>query len=324
MTTKYKVAAEGEVDAALIREAEERARRVRAVRVPIELQVAHFMPTSFPLLPVVSEKATALVGDSWRLITETEVVDEHGAKISGLTAFYTEFYRRLSAVDTKGHFESVLVKFSAGQNKIAAKGAILVRIVKFAVRTDFSSKDAVRALYQLGRLHNRMRIRPWMYSVFVTNLLLTIADRLGSKATNLVMEAWVHVFAHIMRAMLPVAIRGLVTNDEVTLNADVLIDKEANVSLFQAAKDRIMDRIVSNISNKSISRQQSSHSFRSGVIGALNRSSFLNNENNGNGIGKFLRTNSGKEIKEIAEGVDHAAAIQQLEIKPTSTKMAIV
>ena len=319
--TKYRVAAEGGADAALVREAEQRARRVRAVRVPIELQVAHFMPTSFPLLPIVSEKATALVADSWKLLAETEIVDEHGSKISGLTAFYTEFYRRLSAVDTKGHFESVLAKFSAGQNKIAAKGAILVRIVKFAVKTDFSSKDAERVLYQLGRSHNRMRIRPWMYSVFVTNLLLTIADRLGSKATNLVMEAWVHVFAHIMRAMLPIAIRGLVTNDEVTLNADVLIDKEANVSLFQAAKDRLMDRIVSN---KSVSRQKSSHSLRSGVVGALNRSSSFNNDSNTNTIGKFLRTSSGKEVKEIAEGVDHAAAIQKLELKPLSTKIAVV
>ena len=85
LTSKYKVAAEGAMDVTLLKEAEERARRVRAMRVPLELQVAHFMPTSFPLLPVVSDKATAIVAESWRTLADTEVVDEHGAKISGLT-----------------------------------------------------------------------------------------------------------------------------------------------------------------------------------------------------------------------------------------------
>ena len=322
ITGKYKVTTEDD-EARLVLEAKRRAVEVRAVRVPPEVQVAHFMPTSFPLLPVVSERFSSLAAESWRLLAETEVVDEHGAKISGLTAFYTEFYRRLAAVDTKGHFESILVKFSSGQNKIAAKGAILVRIIKFAIRTDFSSKEADHALYLLGRSHNKMRIRPWMYSVFVTNLLLTIADRLGSKATNQVMEAWVHLFAHTMRSMLPIAIRGLVSNDELTLNADVLIDREAKVSLFQAAKDKIMDRIISS---KSVSRQHSNNSVRGGFLSVGEPSTLSNTDLNGKqpSVGRFLKTKSGKVVKEDTDAVDHATAIQMLEVKPSSTKVAIV
>ena len=252
ITGKYKVTTEDD-EARLVLEAKRRAVEVRAVRVPPEVQVAHFMPTSFPLLPVVSERFSSLAAESWRLLAETEVVDENGVKISGLTAFYTEFYRRLAAVDTKGRFESILVKFSSGQNKIAAKGAILVRIIKFAIRTDFSSKEADHALYLLGRSHNKMRIRPWMYSVFVTNLLLTIADRLGSKATNQVMEAWVHLFAHTMRSMLPIAIRGLVSNDESPMDANLISFEETHIkSTFRTARERMVV-IVEHLSGKSIS-----------------------------------------------------------------------
>ena len=57
-----------------------------------------------------------------------------------------------------------------------------------------------------------MGIRPWMYSAFVQTLLLTISSRLGHRATHDVMEAWVNVFAFVLKRMLPAAIRGLAKN----------------------------------------------------------------------------------------------------------------
>jgi hemoglobin-like flavoprotein len=70
----------------------------------------------------------------------------------------------------------------------------------------------------LGKSHSRKAIRPWQYSIFVQTLLLTIASRLGTGATNNVMEAWVNLFAYVMHGMLPHAIKGQVNDRELNIN----------------------------------------------------------------------------------------------------------
>jgi hypothetical protein len=48
--------------------------------------------------------------------------------------------------------------------------------------------------------------------------LNTIASRLGTYATDNVMEAWVHLFAYVMQGMLPHAIKGQVVETELSIN----------------------------------------------------------------------------------------------------------
>ena len=121
----------------------------------------------------------------------SDVVDTFGAKISGMTVFYIEFYNRLSVLDTNGRFEAILSRHSIEKNKIAAKGAILIRIINFVLRIENDDKSTQMMLYMLGKSHSQKHIRPWQYSVFVQTLLVTISSRLGTGATNDVMEAWV-------------------------------------------------------------------------------------------------------------------------------------
>ena len=138
--------------------------------------------------------------------------------MSGMTVFYNEFYDRLEQLDSSGRFEAVLSRNTSGDNKIAAKGAILIRIIKFVLKIDTDTKDNQMMLFMLGKSHSQKAIRPWQYSIFVQTLLYTISSRLGVDATNDVMESWVNLFAFVMKSMLPPAIRGQVVETELSIN----------------------------------------------------------------------------------------------------------
>jgi hypothetical protein len=65
------------------------------ISVPLQVLVAHYTPSSFPLVPVIHKKNTELCRESWKKIISTDVPDPYGGPtISGITAFYSEFYDR--------------------------------------------------------------------------------------------------------------------------------------------------------------------------------------------------------------------------------------
>ncbi len=160
----------------------------RTIRIPPEVYVAHFMPSSFPLVPIINRKTAKICSDSWGVIINGTMKDEYGNSVSGMTVFYNEFYERLAQFDQNGKFEAVLSRHSNGMNKIAAKGAILIRIIKFLLKIETDSEQTQLMLYMLGKSHSQKNIRPWQYSIFVQTLLNTIASRLGTHASLDVME----------------------------------------------------------------------------------------------------------------------------------------
>lgn len=182
--------------------------------IPAAIQVAHYTPSGFPLTPIVTKKTQELTTKSWSKIVNKKGDDGS----SGITSFYTEFYDRLDALDSSGKFEAVLSAHTSGVNKIAAKGEILIRIIKFALNIEGDSKSVQFQLYLLGKSHCQKKIRPWQYSVFVQALLYTIASRLGTDATHDVMTAWTNLFAFILKSMLPQAIKGTVIESEICVN----------------------------------------------------------------------------------------------------------
>lgn len=180
--------------------------------------VAHFTPSSFPLIPTINTQSSLLCAKSWaKIVSQCIQVDRH-TTISGMTAYYNEFYERLRIFDSSGKFDAVLSSHSGGHNKIAAKGAIILRIVNFVVRIQGDSKANTMLLYMIGKSHAQKAIRPWQYSVFVQTLLNTISSRLGREATSDVMEAWVNLFAFVMQGMLPSAIKDHVVETELNIN----------------------------------------------------------------------------------------------------------
>jgi hemoglobin-like flavoprotein len=190
----------------------------KSTSVPLAMQVAHYTPSFFPLLPIISPMTSKKITDSWEIIVRQEQVDGLGNKTSGITMFYNEFYEHLDKVDTSGKFEAVLARHVSGANQVAAKGAIIVRIIKFICNITQDGPETQQKLYMLGKMHNHIGIRPWQYSVFVQTLLMTISSRLGTAATNDVMESWVNMFAFVLRSMLPPAIKGQVVETELNVN----------------------------------------------------------------------------------------------------------
>ena len=93
-----------DIDDALIQEQEKNRFAAKKVSIPAELQVAHFMPASFPHIPVVSEKRLLKIQASWKIITENTRADGSGIITSGITQFYDEFYSRLAIHDAMGLF----------------------------------------------------------------------------------------------------------------------------------------------------------------------------------------------------------------------------
>jgi hemoglobin-like flavoprotein len=194
---------------------------------PIDLQVAHYTPASFPLIPIVTHNTLRVCRESGARILAP--VERDGVSISGMTIFYTEFYETLSVFDKMGKFESVLRKHSAGMNGIAAKGAILIRIVNYALALDPESDHLYAQLYALGKSHNQKKIRPWQYAVFIQTLMNTISSRLGTAAAHEVMTAWAHLFAFMLSQILPVAIKGLVNTSEIDINVVDEVKREKNL-----------------------------------------------------------------------------------------------
>ena len=67
----------------------------RKIEIPLQVIVAHYTPSSFPVVPRISPYGTALCRESWKRIVSTDVTDPYGGPtLTGMTAFYTDFYDR--------------------------------------------------------------------------------------------------------------------------------------------------------------------------------------------------------------------------------------
>lgn len=183
---------------------------------PIDVYVAHYTPSSFPLIPIVTATTMRLCRESWARILAP--VEKDGVSVSGVTIFYTEFYDTLSVFDKMGKFDAVFRKHSAGMNGLSARGAILVRIINYSLALDPDSPHVYQQLRMLGIAHNQRLIRPWQYGVFVQIMMNTISSRLDSLASYEIMTAWSHLFSFILQQMLPEAIKNLVDTSEVDIN----------------------------------------------------------------------------------------------------------
>lgn len=196
----------------------------KQMSVPLSIQVAHFTPASFPLVPVINRHVNKLCSTSWNSLVEQEFEGENGTSVAGITIFYHEFYKRLAMFDNKGMFEAVLSRHSGSANKVAVKGAILVRIIKFVLSIQEDCEEVQLSLYVLGKSHQQKQIRPWQYTVFIETLLNTLSAQLGVGATADVMHAWVNLFAFVLQSMLPPAIEGLTLANELNVNTSSIFD----------------------------------------------------------------------------------------------------
>lgn len=205
--------------------------------LPLTLQIAHFTPSSFPLIPVFNINTIKICKKSWDILMKmTFKSSVTGLDTASITVFYNEFYKRLYLYDKSHEFERVLSKHVKGGSNIAAKGAIIVRIVKFSLGLN-NNNESIKKLRKLGTLHSKMDIRGWQYATFVEILLITIASQLGSHATFDVMSCWVNLFAFILQQMLPTALEGHITSDELNIAVHNPENEQRDIALQSAVDD---------------------------------------------------------------------------------------
>jgi hemoglobin-like flavoprotein len=221
-------------------------------KIPLEVQVAHYTPAIFPLVPIINSTINTLCADSWKLICNKREIMESGIEITGITLFYNDFYERLHTVDENRKIESVLSAHSTGANKIAEKGAIIIRIINYCLSISKNDEQTQFRLYNLGKAHTKRAIRPYMYSIFAQTLLYTISNQLGHDASHEVMEAWVNVLSFIMKSMLPPAIKGQTLQTETSINTKTEFSSENVKTQLQEIKYEREKTLSSQRSHRSL------------------------------------------------------------------------
>jgi len=222
-------------------------------KIPREIQIAHFMPSIFPVVPKISKAVSEVCTSSWQTILSQTRTDENGNMSSGLTLFYTLFYERLDSIDRNGRFESVLLNGfqSSIENKIALKGAILVRIMNYVLKIEEDNQQTQYMLYMLGKAHTKKDIRPWQYAAFIETLMYTIQDTLREKGDDNTMSAWVNLFGYAMQSMLASALDGRVVETELNIATKTVFD-EGRIA------DEVSDADEMSLMKKKMNSMQSS------------------------------------------------------------------
>jgi hypothetical protein len=176
--------------------------------------------------PIVTRRTIQICKETWDRMLEPLFDPNSGYKISGLTAFYNAFYEVLSVRDRGGKFDDILMRYATGMTHIAAKGAILVRIMNFTVGIDPEDPNSLLAISSLGKSHCFKSVRPWQYSVFMTTMLEVIASKYEDYD---IVAAWTNLFAFLLLHMLPAAIKGVAYSTELDVNVP-----KANAILHRA------------------------------------------------------------------------------------------
>jgi hemoglobin-like flavoprotein len=236
---------------------------VKKYNIPLEIKVAHYTPSIFPLIPVINSNINKLCLQSWKIICNKRELLETGIEVTGITLFYNDFYERLHTMDENKKIESVLSAHSTGTNKIVEKGAIIIRIINYALSITKNDEETQFRLFNLGKAHANRSIRPYMYSVFIQTMLYTISNQLGIEATHEIMEAWVNVFAFIMKSMLPLAIRDRTIDTEVCINTKTEFSSDAIKFQIQEKKNESEMRQATARSNMSIHSKMNHSTFLS-------------------------------------------------------------
>jgi hemoglobin-like flavoprotein len=207
--------------------------KYRVDKIPLDMQVAHYMPATFPLVSSLNMSTIAACRHSWNIVINKHDLDPNGRlQTHGMTLFYNEFYRRLEQVDSLGRIEQVLARRSSGKSSISAKGSLIIRIVRYMLNMD-NTVETIRSLRNCGKSHRIKGIRPWQYSVFMEVLLQTIGHRLNENATLDVMDAWVNLSAFSLAFMLPTAIEGRVVETEAAYNYDMNFHPEDKKNMYE-------------------------------------------------------------------------------------------
>jgi hemoglobin-like flavoprotein len=166
------------------------------VKIDNEIKIAHYTSCIFPLVPLINDNTYDICNESWKYIINKKIVNNN---LSGISMFYNEFYKRLSLIDTNNKIITLIEKNCKGENKITAKGNLIIIIIKFALDKTQHTNAKFKKIKILAKKYN---IDPYVYSIFLETLIYTISDNLEYNATHNIMKEWINLFAYILKEFL--------------------------------------------------------------------------------------------------------------------------
>lgn len=166
--------------------------------------ICHYIPPQFPVPACLDRRTVDSCKRSWMMIVQGK--DING--VASTTNFYNKFYDRLSL--KAGAFKSV---FPGGVSGIVFRGQLLIKAVGRMVGIQIDT--CVEDFEALGKFHNKLDIRLWMFSDYFITLIETLNEVLGPLATYAQMEEWYRLCGFCCFFLLEGAMKDKVTTGEV-------------------------------------------------------------------------------------------------------------
>lgn len=167
-----------------------------------DVKLKSYMPTTFPFEPDLNPTTVRICAVSWERVM-MNCVNEYFCEV---------FYNRLKVLDKSGRLNKVISMHCPGpeSSKIAmkARNVILLRMLSYAVHLDTESAIAHEALIRLARSHAKFTTMIGLesYALFVQNMVNTLEIFLGEDYSKDVANAWIQLFAYILKKFLGYAL----------------------------------------------------------------------------------------------------------------------
>jgi len=176
---------------------------VKKVTVPLAEYtptITHFTPAQFPIPAHIDTTIIGKCRRSWLKIN----YGVNGERENFCICFYDKLLRK------SPRFADV---FPLGGGGDLFKHDLLGKAISMLTSLDMDT--CKQRLTSLGKFHNKLKIRPWMYSDYFVTVVETLNTVLGEKATYNLMEQWYQALSFVSFFMLRGALSGNVIEGEV-------------------------------------------------------------------------------------------------------------
>jgi hemoglobin-like flavoprotein len=184
--------------------------------------ITHFTPAAFPIPAHLDRR----IIDSCRRCWKEIYYGVNGDRQNFCLIFYDRILKK------SPRFADV---FPAGEKGVLFKHDLLGKAINMVVALELETCRT--RLTALGKYHNKLKIRPWMYSDYFVTIVETLCEVLGNKATYAVMEQWYQIFSFVSYFMLKGALAGNTIEGEVGVGSFVgPFEGDSRVALSRVAK----------------------------------------------------------------------------------------
>jgi hemoglobin-like flavoprotein len=198
---------------------------IRKVTVPLaeySALITHFTPAQFPVPAHIDSLIISKCKKSWSKI----FYGLNGER----DAFCQVFYGKL--LKKSPRFADV---FPTGVGGDLFKHDLLGKALNMLTSLDLDT--CKQRLTSLGKFHNKLKIRPWMYSDYFVTVVETLNTVLADKATYALMEQWYHALSFVSFFMLRGALSGNVIEGEVGVGSFTgMFEGDSRVALERVVK----------------------------------------------------------------------------------------